>query len=77
MWKRLKAWWRADLDLQRLRRLDDRLLADLGFDRDTMQDRVLGRTPSKDPGPPDVPGRAHCPARAEHGRIRPTLAAKP
>jgi uncharacterized protein YjiS (DUF1127 family) len=42
MWKRLKAWWQADLDLQRLRGLDDRLLADIGMERAEMKALVFG-----------------------------------
>lgn len=42
MWKRLIAWWQADLDLQRLRGLDDRLLADIGIERTAMKALVFG-----------------------------------
>lgn len=39
----LKRWWATDVDLQRARALDDRLLADIGIDRATLEDRVRGR----------------------------------
>lgn len=59
MWQWLIDRWNADLDLQRLRALDDRLLADIGLDRDTLEPRVLGhstRHGDRAPcGRPDVP----------------------
>jgi Domain of unknown function (DUF1127) len=44
MWKHLRDWWRAWGDLVHLDRLDDRLLADMGIEREAIQNRVMGRT---------------------------------
>jgi hypothetical protein len=43
MWKQIRNWWRAWGDLVRVRGFDDRLLADMGLDRETLRDRVMGR----------------------------------
>lgn len=43
MWKRLQHRWNAIGDLVRLRGLDDRLLADMGLEREGLSDRVLAR----------------------------------
>ncbi len=48
MWKRLKFWWQAEGDLAQLRGLNDRLLADMGLDREGLEGRVHGRA---DPAP--------------------------
>jgi uncharacterized protein YjiS (DUF1127 family) len=45
MWKHLRDWWRAWGDLIHLERLDDRLLADMGVEREALQARVIGREP--------------------------------
>lgn len=39
----LRDWLFAEADIQRLRAIDDRLLADMGLDRATMARRVRGR----------------------------------
>ncbi len=46
MWNELKRWWATEGALVQLRRLDDRLLADMGLTRDDLQDRVHGRADS-------------------------------
>ncbi|MGL4236121.1 hypothetical protein [Tabrizicola sp.] len=43
MWKRLSAWLDADLAMQQLTHLDDRLLADMGLERESMRERVVRR----------------------------------
>lgn len=43
MWKQLQSWWQAEGDLARLQGLGDRLLTDMGLDRDGLRDRVHGR----------------------------------
>jgi uncharacterized protein YjiS (DUF1127 family) len=40
MWEWLVDWWAIDLDRQRLKALDDRLLADMGLDREDIDRRV-------------------------------------
>jgi uncharacterized protein YjiS (DUF1127 family) len=44
MWKRLQVWLDRDLAVQRLAALDDRLLADMGLERENVRQRVMGRT---------------------------------
>jgi hypothetical protein len=44
MWKRLRDWWRAEGDLVHLQGLDDRILADMGVERDGLRQRVMGRS---------------------------------
>ena len=48
MWKQLKLWWRAEGDLAQLQGLDNRLLSDMGLQREGLRDQVHGRI---DPGP--------------------------
>lgn len=45
MWKRLKLWWQAEGDLAQVQGLSDRLLADMGLEREGLRQRVLGREP--------------------------------
>lgn len=52
MWTRLKSWWRAEGDLVRLRGMGDRLLADMGLERESLDDLVHGRV-QPTPMPPD------------------------
>jgi uncharacterized protein YjiS (DUF1127 family) len=44
MWQRYKDWLNVNFETRRLSRLDDRLLADMGVERDEIRDRVAGRT---------------------------------
>lgn len=56
MWQQLKAWWKTEGAMVRLQGLDDRLLADMGLDRDGLRDRVRGNEDV--PGPTLARGRA-------------------
>lgn len=49
MWNRIKGWWAAEGALVGLQGLSDRMLADMGLERDALRDRVLARTPSPVP----------------------------
>lgn len=52
MWTQLKSWWRAEGDLAQLRGVGDRLLADMGLERESLGDLVHGRV-QPTPMPPD------------------------
>lgn len=41
---RLEGWVRTVRDIRRLRAIDNRLLADMGIDRDQITDLVTGRS---------------------------------
>jgi uncharacterized protein YjiS (DUF1127 family) len=43
MWKRLIAWLDRNVAVQHLASLDDRMLADIGVERDGLRARVMGR----------------------------------
>jgi hypothetical protein len=45
MWNRIKHWWEAQGDLAKLQGVSDRMLADMGLQRDELRDRVLGQDP--------------------------------
>ncbi len=49
MWNRIKRWWRAEGDLAQLQGVSDRMLEDMGLEREGLRDRVLART--NDAGP--------------------------
>lgn len=42
MWTHLKRWWATEGAMVQLRGLDNRLLADMGLDRDGLRKRVRG-----------------------------------
>lgn len=42
MWKKLKVWWRSEGALVQLTGLSDRLLTDMGLDREDLRNRVYG-----------------------------------
>lgn len=51
MWNRIKHWWAAEGALVGLQGVSDRMLADMGLERDGLRSRVLDRTfePSQAP----------------------------
>jgi hypothetical protein len=42
MWTKFRRWWATEGEMVRLRGLDDRLLADMGLQREGLRDRVQG-----------------------------------
>jgi uncharacterized protein YjiS (DUF1127 family) len=59
MWKHLKDWWKTEGAMVQLRGLDDRLLADMGLDREGLRERVRGE--AEKPGVGSAPlGAAVC-----------------
>ena len=66
MWKRLQHLWKAWGDLVHLEFLDDRLLADMGVERDELRQRVLGSEmpPSQTHPAPAVRTEHCCEAKA-------------
>lgn len=42
MWNRIKDWWHAEGALVGLQGVSDRMLADMGLERETLRERVLG-----------------------------------
>jgi hypothetical protein len=49
MWTRITQWWKVQGDLAQLQGVSERMLADMGLEREGLRDRVLART--TDPGP--------------------------
>lgn len=41
MWKRIREWWAAEGALVGLQGLSDRMLADMGLERQTLRERVM------------------------------------
>ncbi|MBA4325191.1 MAG: hypothetical protein C0426_09145 [Rhodobacter sp.] len=41
MLNRVKDWWQAQGDLAKLKHVSDRMLADMGLEREALRDRVL------------------------------------
>lgn len=54
MWNRIKHWWRAEGAMVQLQGVSDRMLADMGLEREGLRNRVLGHGVV---APPDC----HCP----------------
>lgn len=52
MWTRIKHWWQAEGDLAQLQGVSDRLLADMGLERDGLRARVLGAAPVSETAAP-------------------------
>lgn len=50
MWNRIKRWWQAEGALVGLQGISDRMLDDMGLERETLRARVLA---SKPDGLPD------------------------
>lgn len=49
MWNRIKHWWKAEGAMVQLQGVSDRMLADMGLEREGMRDRVLGREEAAPP----------------------------
>jgi hypothetical protein len=58
MWKRLQHWWKAEKDYIHLVGLDDRLLADMGVEREDLRPRLMGKAPPESAYPPLDPEKA-------------------
>ena len=43
MWNRIKHWWDAQGDLAKLQCVSNRMLADMGLEREGLRERVLGQ----------------------------------
>lgn len=41
MWNRIKHWWAAEGELAKLQVVSDRMLLDMGLDRETLRARVM------------------------------------
>lgn len=52
MWNRIKRWWEAEGALVALQGVSDRMLEDVGLDRETLRARVLGLG-HPEPAPPE------------------------
>jgi hypothetical protein len=63
MWNRIKHWWQAEGALVGLQGVSDRMLKDMGLEREGLRDRVLGREAD-----PLAPTPAPC-ACAPAGRL--------
>lgn len=48
MWNRIKRWWQAEGALAGLQGTSDRMLADMGLEREGLRGRVLGIEPRDD-----------------------------
>jgi hypothetical protein len=57
MWNRIKAWWAAEGAMVGLQGVPDRMLEDMGLQRDGMRDRVLGRDIPVDTAAENAPDR--------------------
>lgn len=49
MWMKFKKWWATEGEMVQLNGLDDRLLADMGLEREGLRDRVQGVTQATEP----------------------------
>lgn len=49
MWNRITHWWQAQGELAKLQGVSDRMLADMGLEREDLRDRVLARTANPEP----------------------------
>ena len=45
MWNRIKNWWQAEGALVGLQGVSDRMLEDMGLEREELRERVLGHQP--------------------------------
>lgn len=58
MFKRIKAWWAAEGALVQLQGVSDRMLADMGLEREDLRARVKGETTQMTA--PERPGCGTC-----------------
>jgi hypothetical protein len=58
MWNRIKHWWKAEGELVQLQGVSDRMLTDMGLEREGLRDRVLGHERNALP----VDGCTHLPS---------------
>ena len=42
MWNRIRQWWKAEGDWAQLQGNSDRMLADMGLEREGLRERVMG-----------------------------------
>jgi putative lipase involved disintegration of autophagic bodies len=42
MWNRIRQWWKAEGDWAQLQSNSDRMLADMGLEREGLRERVMG-----------------------------------
>jgi uncharacterized protein YjiS (DUF1127 family) len=71
MWKRVKNWWVTWGAMVQLQGLDQRLMADMGLQREGLRARVAGRTPQADSAdPPLAPERAHPASDSHYASLR-------
>ena len=47
MWNRIRHGWEAQGDLAKLRGVSDRMLADMGLEREELRARLLGQDPKR------------------------------
>lgn len=47
MWKLIKRWWEAEGALVGLQGVSDRMLQDMGLEREDLRARVLGEAPDR------------------------------
>ncbi|MFN4204155.1 MAG: hypothetical protein ACK4GM_13975 [Tabrizicola sp.] len=60
MFNRIKAWWAAEGAMVQLQGVSDRMLADMGLEREGLRERVAGKL---DPGQPQPDCRCRTSAR--------------
>lgn len=58
MWNRIKTWWAAEGALVGLQGVGDRMLADMGLEREGLRNRVLGSPARPEPEAPLAPVEA-------------------
>jgi hypothetical protein len=74
MWKRIKDWWAAEGAMVGFQGMSDRMLADMGLEREGLRERIHGRAAPACArrGGPRPPVRATPVAGDGTGRLRPS-----